>query len=55
MPVRRTRPGVEEELSNAPHSCSRQYSRREAVQFYTQQKVISTRWFGEGVGDVWKK
>ena len=28
---------------------------REAVQFYTQQKVISTRWFGEGVGDVWKK
>ncbi|HEY2573407.1 MAG TPA: CoA-acylating methylmalonate-semialdehyde dehydrogenase [Verrucomicrobiaceae bacterium] len=28
---------------------------REAVQFYTQQKVVSTRWFGEGVGDVWKK
>jgi malonate-semialdehyde dehydrogenase (acetylating)/methylmalonate-semialdehyde dehydrogenase len=28
---------------------------REAVQFYTQQKVISTRWFGEGVGDVWTK
>ncbi|MBL9210250.1 MAG: CoA-acylating methylmalonate-semialdehyde dehydrogenase [Opitutaceae bacterium] len=28
---------------------------REAVQFYTQQKVITTRWFGEGVGDVWKK
>ncbi len=28
---------------------------REGVQFYTQQKVISTRWFGEGVGDVWKK
>ena len=28
---------------------------KEAVQFYTQQKVISTRWFGEGVGDVWKK
>lgn len=28
---------------------------REAVQFYTQQKVISTRWFGDGVGDVWKK
>ena len=28
---------------------------REGVQFYTQQKVISTRWFGEGVADVWKK
>ena len=28
---------------------------REAVQFYTQQKVVTTRWFGEGVGDVWKK
>jgi malonate-semialdehyde dehydrogenase (acetylating)/methylmalonate-semialdehyde dehydrogenase len=28
---------------------------REAVQFYTQQKVVSSRWFGEGVGDVWKK
>jgi malonate-semialdehyde dehydrogenase (acetylating)/methylmalonate-semialdehyde dehydrogenase len=28
---------------------------KEAVQFYTQQKVISTRWFAEGVGDVWKK
>jgi malonate-semialdehyde dehydrogenase (acetylating)/methylmalonate-semialdehyde dehydrogenase len=28
---------------------------KEAVQFYTQQKVITTRWFGEGVGDVWKK
>jgi malonate-semialdehyde dehydrogenase (acetylating)/methylmalonate-semialdehyde dehydrogenase len=28
---------------------------REGVQFYTQQKVISTRWFGDGVGDVWKK
>jgi malonate-semialdehyde dehydrogenase (acetylating)/methylmalonate-semialdehyde dehydrogenase len=27
----------------------------EAAQFYTQQKVVSTRWFGEGVGDVWKK
>jgi hypothetical protein len=25
------------------------------VQFYTQQKVVTTRWFGEGVGDVWKK
>jgi malonate-semialdehyde dehydrogenase (acetylating)/methylmalonate-semialdehyde dehydrogenase len=28
---------------------------REAVQFYTQQKVITTRWFGGEVGDVWKK
>ena len=28
---------------------------REAVQFYTQQKVITTRWFSEGVGDIWKK
>ncbi|MGH7947483.1 MAG: CoA-acylating methylmalonate-semialdehyde dehydrogenase, partial [Opitutaceae bacterium] len=26
---------------------------REAVQFYTQQKVTTTRWFGDGVGDVW--
>ena len=28
---------------------------KEGMQFYTQQKVISTRWFGKGVGDVWKK
>jgi malonate-semialdehyde dehydrogenase (acetylating)/methylmalonate-semialdehyde dehydrogenase len=28
---------------------------KEGMQFYTQQKVISTRWFGQGVGDVWKK
>ncbi len=28
---------------------------REAVQFYTQQKVVTTRWFGGDVGDVWKK
>lgn len=28
---------------------------KEGVQFYTQQKVISSRWFGHGVGDVWKK
>ena len=28
---------------------------REGVQFYTQQKVVSTRWFADGVGDVWKK
>ncbi len=28
---------------------------KEAVQFYTQQKVITSRWFGGDVGDVWKK
>jgi malonate-semialdehyde dehydrogenase (acetylating) / methylmalonate-semialdehyde dehydrogenase len=28
---------------------------KEGVQFYTQQKVVSTRWFGDKVGDVWKK
>jgi malonate-semialdehyde dehydrogenase (acetylating)/methylmalonate-semialdehyde dehydrogenase len=28
---------------------------REAVQFYTQQKVVTARWFGSEVGDVWKK
>ncbi|MGH7997213.1 MAG: CoA-acylating methylmalonate-semialdehyde dehydrogenase [Opitutaceae bacterium] len=28
---------------------------REAVQFYTRQKVVTTRWFGGEVGDVWKK
>jgi len=28
---------------------------REAVQFYTQQKVVTTRWFGGSVGDVWRK
>ena len=28
---------------------------KEAVQFYTRQKVVTTRWFGEGVSDVWKK
>jgi malonate-semialdehyde dehydrogenase (acetylating)/methylmalonate-semialdehyde dehydrogenase len=28
---------------------------KEAVQFYTQQKVVTTRWFGGEVGDVWKK
>ena len=28
---------------------------REAVQFYTQQKVITSRWFGGSVDDVWKK
>ena len=28
---------------------------REAVQFYTRQKVVTTRWFGGEVSDVWKK
>jgi len=28
---------------------------KEGVQFYTKQKVVTTRWFGDGVGDVWKK
>ena len=28
---------------------------KEGVMFYTQQKVVSTRWFGDGVADVWKK
>jgi malonate-semialdehyde dehydrogenase (acetylating)/methylmalonate-semialdehyde dehydrogenase len=28
---------------------------KEAVQFYTKQKVVTTRWFGGDVGDVWKK
>ena len=28
---------------------------KEGVQFYTQQKVVTTRWLSEGVGDVWKK
>jgi len=28
---------------------------KEGVQFYTQQKVVTTRWFGDGVGDVWQK
>lgn len=28
---------------------------REAVQFYTRQKVITTRWFGGSAGDVWKQ
>ena len=28
---------------------------REAVQFYTQQKTITTRWFGDAVEDVWRK
>ena len=28
---------------------------KEGVQFFTRQKVVSTRWFSEGVGDVWKK
>ena len=28
---------------------------KEAVQFYTRQKVTTTRWFGGHVGDVWRK
>jgi malonate-semialdehyde dehydrogenase (acetylating)/methylmalonate-semialdehyde dehydrogenase len=28
---------------------------KEAVQFYTQQKVVTTRWFGVSVDDVWRK
>lgn len=28
---------------------------REAVQFYTQQKTVTTRWFGGLLEDVWRK
>lgn len=28
---------------------------KESIQFYTQQKVVSSRWFGGDVADVWKK
>ena len=28
---------------------------REAVQFYTQQKTVTTRWFGGVTEDVWRK
>ncbi|MBL9213923.1 MAG: CoA-acylating methylmalonate-semialdehyde dehydrogenase [Opitutaceae bacterium] len=28
---------------------------KESVQFYTRPKVVSSRWFGGDVGDVWKK
>lgn len=28
---------------------------KEAVQFYTRQKVITSRWFSGHVGDVWRK
>ncbi len=28
---------------------------KESIQFYTQQKVVSTRWFGGDIGDVWRK
>jgi malonate-semialdehyde dehydrogenase (acetylating)/methylmalonate-semialdehyde dehydrogenase len=28
---------------------------KEAVAFYTRTKVVSSRWFGGDVGDVWKK
>jgi malonate-semialdehyde dehydrogenase (acetylating)/methylmalonate-semialdehyde dehydrogenase len=27
---------------------------REAVQFYTQQKVVTSRWFGGDISDVWR-
>ena len=27
---------------------------KEGVQFYTQQKVVTSRWFGDNVGDVWR-
>jgi malonate-semialdehyde dehydrogenase (acetylating)/methylmalonate-semialdehyde dehydrogenase len=27
---------------------------KEGVQFYTQQKVVTTRWFGDNVADVWR-
>ena len=28
---------------------------REGFWFYTQQKVVTTRWFAAGEGDIWKK
>jgi malonate-semialdehyde dehydrogenase (acetylating)/methylmalonate-semialdehyde dehydrogenase len=28
---------------------------REGVYFYTQQKVVTTRWFADGEGDIWRK
>jgi malonate-semialdehyde dehydrogenase (acetylating) / methylmalonate-semialdehyde dehydrogenase len=28
---------------------------RESVQFHTQQKTVTSRWFGGSVGDVWQK
>jgi malonate-semialdehyde dehydrogenase (acetylating)/methylmalonate-semialdehyde dehydrogenase len=28
---------------------------REGVLFYTQQKVVTTRWFADGEGDIWRK
>jgi len=28
---------------------------REAIQFYTQQKVVTTRWLGGNAADVWRK
>jgi malonate-semialdehyde dehydrogenase (acetylating)/methylmalonate-semialdehyde dehydrogenase len=28
---------------------------REGVLFYTQQKVVTSRWFAEGEGDIWRK
>jgi len=28
---------------------------REGIQFYTQQKVTTSRWFSYGEGDIWHK
>ena len=28
---------------------------KEGVAFYTQQKVITSRWFAQGEGDVWRQ
>lgn len=28
---------------------------KEAIAFYTQQRVVTTRWFSEGEGDIWRK
>jgi malonate-semialdehyde dehydrogenase (acetylating)/methylmalonate-semialdehyde dehydrogenase len=28
---------------------------KEGVQFFTQQKVTMTRWFGYGEGDIWHR
>ncbi len=28
---------------------------KESIRFYTRQKIVSTRWFGGDIGDVWRK
>ncbi len=28
---------------------------KEGIAFYTQQRVVTSRWFAEGEGDVWRK